>query len=87
MVDDPYRDDSEEKPHGVRQGDIVWARKEHINEIPLEHWQPDEYLEAVKHLKPEKKRYRFTGLRGVSDEGDEEPYETDEEGNLLGDSY
>lgn len=77
-VEDPYRDESEEKSNGLRQGDIVWAREEHINEIPLEGWQPDEYLQAVKHLQPESRRYRFTGLRGVNEAEDEEPWQEEE---------
>lgn len=76
-VDDPYKDPEEEKPHGLRLGSTLWAREEHINEIPLEGWQPEEYLQAVKHLRPLNKQYRFTGIRNLNDEEDEEPFDVE----------
>lgn len=49
-VDDPSKNNEVEEAHGLRTGDIVWAREAHINEIPLGGWQPDDYMAAVKHL-------------------------------------
>ena len=55
--------------NGLQTGDMVVATRDNINEIPLQGWQPEEYLEAVKHLKPEEVGYGVTGLRGLPDAG------------------
>jgi hypothetical protein len=72
-IEATYRLDDANYPE---TGDQVIATRDHINEIPLEGWQPEEYLEAVKHLKPAPVGYAMTGLRGFNAAPGGEGFET-----------
>lgn len=63
VVEDTYRFTDTSCGNDLKTGDRVTVTRDQINEIPLEGWQPDEYLEAVKHLEPAKVGYGITGVR------------------------
>ena len=51
---------------GLKGGDQMTFRREHINEIPLD-WQPKRFRKAVRALEERitKEGYSITGLRGA----------------------
>ena len=55
------------RPIGLKEGEQFTWRREHINEIPLEDWQPKRYLKLVKGLNDRvtDEGYFPTGLRGT----------------------
>lgn len=62
-VEPTYRLADVDPGNDVKTGDRVVFNRDQINEIPLAGWQPDEYLEAVKHLQPGQTGYVMTGIR------------------------
>ena len=53
---------------GIKDGEQVTFRREHINEIPMGgRWQPKQFMKAVGHLKGRTKDFGYcpTGLRCI----------------------